>query len=109
MQVAGFARSTEGESMQYLVAGILKPGSDERLIALHNEFNEHLSQETTKISLFGLLRDKESKRTGYLAFINADSFAEAEAFLHQSPFFQNDLYERVEVAEFLPEVGELVK
>ena len=109
MQVAAIARSTEGESMQYLVAGILKPGSEERLIALRNEFNEHLSQQTDKVSLFGLLRDKDGKRTGYLAFINADSFGEAEAFLHQSPFFQNDLYERVEVAEFLSEVGELAE
>ena len=92
--------------MQYLVAGILKPDSDGRLIALHNEFNEHLSQQTPKLSLFGVLRDKQGKRTGYLAFINADSFGEAEAFLEASPFFQNDLYERVEVAEFSSEVGE---
>lgn len=95
--------------MQYLVAGILKPGSEERLIALRNEFNEHLSQQTDKVSLFGLLRDKAGRRTGYLAFINADSFAEAEAFLQRSPVFQNDLYERVEVAEFLSEVGELAE
>ena len=95
--------------MQYLIAGILRPGSEERLIALRNEFNEHLSQQTTKISLLGLLRGKDGKRTGYLAFINVDSFEEAEAFLQQSPFFQNDLYERVEVAEFLSEVGELAQ
>lgn len=95
--------------MQYLVAGILKPGSEERLVALRNEFNEHLSQQPEKVSLFGLLRDKEGRRTGYLAFINADSFREAEVFLEQSPFFQDDLYERVEVAEFLPEVGELAE
>ena len=74
--------------MQYVVEGILKSGSEERLIALHNEFNEHLSQQTDKVSLFGLLRDKEGRRSGYLAVINADSFGEAEAFLEQSPFFQ---------------------
>jgi uncharacterized protein YciI len=95
--------------MQYLVAGIFKPGSDERVIALRNEFNEHLSQQTPKISLFGVLRDKHGKRTGYLAFISADSFREAEAYLERSPFFQNDLYERVEVAEFSSEVGELAE
>ena len=45
--------------------------------------------------------------SGCCSFITADSFDEAETFLKQSPFFQNDLYERVEVAEFSPEVGDL--
>ena len=93
--------------MHYLVAGILKPGSDDRLIALHEEFNDHLGQSARKISLFGLLRDKAGTRRGYLAFIEGESFDDAEAFLRQSPFYANDLYERVEVAEFSPEVGKL--
>lgn len=91
--------------MQYLVAGILKPGNNDRLVALHDEFNDHLGQAADRISLFGLLRDKSGQRSGYLAFIEADSFDQAENFLKQSPFYQNDLYERVEVAEFTPEVG----
>ena len=95
--------------MQYLVAGMLKPASDEQLIALHDEFNDHLGQAAGKISLFGLLRDRSGQRAGYLAFIEAESFDEAEAFLKQSPFYQNKLYDRVEVAEFTPEVGELEK
>jgi uncharacterized protein YciI len=92
--------------MHYLVAGILKPGANERLIALRDEWNEHLAQPNRKISLFGLLRDKSGKRSGYLAFIEAKDFEDAEAFLKQSPFYQNELYERVEVAEFTPEVGD---
>jgi uncharacterized protein YciI len=93
--------------MHYLVAGILKPGSDDRLIALHDEFNEHLGQSSRKISLFGLLRDKAGARRGYLAFIEGESFEDAETFLKDSPFYENDLYERVEIAEFSPEVGSL--
>ena len=93
--------------MQYLVAGILKPGSNDQLLALHEEFNDHLGQSAGKISLFGLLRDKNGQRTGYLAFIEAKDFEEAEKFLKESPFYQNDLYARVEVAEFTPEVGSL--
>jgi len=53
----------------------------------------------------GGCRGKDGKRRGYLAIIEADSFEEAEAWLDQSPFYANDLYERVEVAEFAPEVG----
>jgi uncharacterized protein YciI len=92
--------------MHYLVAGILKPGSDQKLMALHDEFNDHLGQSSHKISLFGLLRSRDGKRAGYLAFIKAKDFDDAEAFLKESPFYENDLYERVEVAEFTPEVGD---
>ena len=81
--------------MQYLVAGILKRCNNDRLIALHDEFNDHLGQSAGKISLFGLLRDRSGQRSGYLAFIEAENFDEAEDFLKQSPFYQNDLYERV--------------
>jgi uncharacterized protein YciI len=93
------------ESMLYLLAGILKAGSEDHLIALRNEFNEHLSQPFRKISLFGLLRGRDGMRKGYLALIEADSFEDAETYLKESPFYQEQLYERVEVAEFIPEVG----
>ena len=91
--------------MLFLVAGLLKDGTEQRLIDLRNEWNEHLSQPNRRISLFGALRDRDGKRAGYLAFLDADSFDDAEGFLQQSPFYQNDLYERVEVAEFTPQVG----
>lgn len=93
--------------MLYLVAGILKPGSEEQLIKFRNEFSEHLAQPFRKIALAGALHGKDGKRQGYLAFIEAESFADAEAYLDESPLFQNDLYERVEVAEFRAEVGYL--
>jgi uncharacterized protein YciI len=91
--------------MQFLIAGILKPGVEDRLLALHDEFNEHLAQPYRTIALAGALRGKDGKRKGYLAIIDADTFEEAEEWLKQSPFYANDLYERVEVAEFAPEVG----
>jgi uncharacterized protein YciI len=89
--------------MLFLVAGILKSGVEERLLELHNEFNEQLSQ--SEIKLAGLLRDKDGRRKGYLALLEAKDFEGAESFLRRSPIYQNDLYERVEVAEFNPEVG----
>jgi hypothetical protein len=39
--------------MQYLVAGILKSDVENSLLALHNEFNEHLAQPYRKIALAG--------------------------------------------------------
>ena len=91
--------------MLYLVAGILKPGSDDQLIELHDEFNEHLSQPFRKISLAGVLRGKDRKRTGYVAVIEAESYDDAESFLKQSPLYERGLYDRVEVAEFEAVVG----
>ena len=93
--------------MLFLVAGILKPGSADQLLALQGAFNEHLSQPLRRIALAGLLRDKDGERTGYLAFVEAKDFADAEDYLHQSPFYRSDLYERVQVAEFNPQVGSL--
>lgn len=93
--------------MHYLVAGILKPGTNDQLVALRDEWNEHLTQSNIKISLFGLLRGRGGERAGYIAFIEAENFDAAEAYMRQSPFYQNDLYERFEVAEFTPEVGSL--
>jgi uncharacterized protein YciI len=95
------------EAMLFLMAGILKQGVDQRLIELRNEWNEHLAQPNRKISLFGALRDKDGHRIGYLAILECGSFEDAESYLRQSPFFQHDLYERVQVAEFNPEIGSL--
>jgi uncharacterized protein YciI len=91
--------------MQFLVAGILKPDMEERMLALHNEFNEHLAQPYRTIALAGALRGKDGKRKGYMAIIEAADFEDAEAWLKQSPFYANGLYERAEVAVFAPEVG----
>ena len=91
--------------MLFLVAGVLKQGVEPRMIELRNEWNEHLSQTNRRISLFGALRDKDGRRAGYLALLDAGGFDEAESFLRESPFYENDLYERVEVAEFIPQMG----
>ena len=93
--------------MLYLVAGVLKDGSEEKLIALRDEFNQHLSQPFRTISLAGLLRDREGKRKGYVAIIEATDFDDAEAYLKQSPFYSEGLYERTEVAAFDAEIGTL--
>jgi uncharacterized protein YciI len=91
--------------MLFMIQGILKAGSEEQLLALHNEFNEHLSQPFRTLAAAGVLRDPEGKRRGYLGFLEADNFADAERWLHESPFYQEGLYERVDVFEFNVEVG----
>jgi uncharacterized protein YciI len=95
--------------MLFVVAGILKPNVEERMISLRDEWSEHLSQPFRRISLAGLMRSKEGQRRGYLIFFEAKDFDDAEAYLRQSPFYQNNLYERVDVAEFNAQIGNIEK
>ncbi len=93
--------------MLFMVAGYLKPGAEEQLIKFRNEFNEHLAQPFRSLSAAGVLRDGAGKRRGYMAFLEAENIAEAEGYLHQSPFYQEGLYERVDVFQYDVEVGQL--
>ena len=93
--------------MLFAIAGYLKPGAEARLIEFHDEFNQHLSQPFRNLVAAGLLRNRERQRCGYLGFFEADSFEEAERFLHESPYFEEGLYERAEVFEYLGEIGEI--
>lgn len=91
--------------MLFMVAGYLKPDAEEQLINFHEEFNEHLSQRPLVAG--GALRDRAGRRKGYMGFIDADSIEEADRFLQQSPFFQEGLYERVEIYRYEVEVGQV--
>jgi uncharacterized protein YciI len=93
--------------MLFIVMGILKPDSEERLPGLQAAFNEHLAQPFRRIRLGGPLRGAGGDRIGYMVLMEAAAYAEAEAFLDQSPLFQADLYARVEVAQYDIEVGNL--
>jgi uncharacterized protein YciI len=91
--------------MLFMVAGYLKDGAEEQLINVRNEFNEHLSQEPLVAA--GALRDRDGRRKGYLGFIEADSIEGAEKFLHESPIYQERLYDRIEVFRYDVEVGQV--
>lgn len=91
--------------MLFMVAGYLKPGAEEQLINFRHEFSEHLAQRP--LIAGGALRDREGRHRGYMGFIEAESIEGADRFLSQSPFFQEGLYERVEVFCFEVEVGQI--
>lgn len=91
--------------MLFMVAGYLKPGTEEQLINFRNEFNEHLEQ--APLIAGGALRDRDGRRKGYMGFVEAETIEDATRFLDQSPFFQEGLYERVEVFRYDVEVGQV--
>ena len=101
----GFA--SKGTAMLFMIVGFLKPDVEDRLIALHNEFNEHLAQPYRPIAAAGVLRDADGKRCGYLAFLEADSIQEARDFHDRSPLYTEALLERSEVLQYDVQIGEI--
>jgi uncharacterized protein YciI len=92
--------------MLFMVAGYFKEGAEAQLIKFRDEFNEQLSQPSPPLIAAGALRDEDGKRRGYMGFLEAASIDDARAFIERSPFYRENLYERVEVLEYALEVGE---
>jgi uncharacterized protein YciI len=93
--------------MLFALIGLLKPDVRQEQLPDSDAVNEHLAQPFRRTHLAGFLRHDDGNRAGLMMLIEADTFAEAEGFLRQSPFFKADLYERVEVLEYTLEVGRL--
>ena len=93
--------------MLFALIGLLKPNVRKDQLPDPDAVNEHLSQPFRRTHLAGFLCRDGGHRAGLMMLVEANGFAEAERFLHQSPFFKADLYERVEVLEYALEVGRL--
>lgn len=93
--------------MIFAVSGLFK----ERIPPHRGDFeaaiNEHLGQPLLHIVNAGYLHDAAGKRIGVLALLDVPSFAQAQAFLDDSPFQRDGDYDRVQVAEYRVEVGRL--
>ena len=93
--------------MLFMIVGYLRSGAEDQLIEFRNEFSEHLAQPSPNIAAIGVLRDRDGRRRGYMGFLETDSFDNAERFLKDSPFYQENLYERIDVFEYDVEVGKV--
>jgi uncharacterized protein YciI len=93
--------------MLFTVTGFFKPGVDTAPGALQTDFNEHLGQPNLNIRLAGPLLDEHGAKIGFMGLVETETFEQAEAYLRDSPYFQADLYDRTEVAEFNVQVGRL--
>jgi uncharacterized protein YciI len=97
--------STKDQGMLFLFVGFLKPHTEQQVLALRDEFNEHLAQPFPRIALGGVLRDEEGRKIGYAAVIEAEDLTAVTDYLERSPFQQNGLYDVARVAEFNQELG----
>jgi uncharacterized protein YciI len=91
--------------MLYVVAGYFKPGVDPEPAALQDDFNEHLAQTNLRIRAAGPLRDRDGKRIGFMGLVETEGFDRAQAFIDESPYAKAGLYDRIEVAQYVNEVG----
>ncbi len=91
--------------MLFAVMGFFGATADTEPATLQPALNEHLGQPLLQIRLAGPLRDRDGRRVGMMVCIEAATFADAERYLHESPYFEAGLYDRVQVVEFDLEVG----
>lgn len=91
--------------MLFALMGFFRPDVEAPPQALQADFNEHLSQPFRRVRLAGPVQDRNGRRIGWMALIESDTFDQAEAYLHESPYFAAHLYERIEVGQYAPEVG----
>jgi uncharacterized protein YciI len=93
--------------MLYAVKTRFRPETEERRAALSAEFSDHIRQPLLHIRLIGALVDETGLRHGILMLMEADDRERVQAFLDQSPFTREGLYERFEIDELLIEAGSL--
>ena len=93
--------------MIFSVIGILKSPAAKVAAGISVEINEHLAQPFQKLISAGYLQDQSGERVGVLAILEAESIEKARSYVGSGPFKKQDLYDRLIVAEYVPEVGHL--
>ena len=93
--------------MQFAVAAILKPGTEQELIQHSNEFNEQIGPNGEDVRLAGALLDQAGKKVGYLAILEGETIEEVRDWVDESPIYRADLYDRLDVFQYQVEVGRL--
>ncbi len=93
--------------MLYAISGWFRVNSEAQRQAIHEEFNEHLSQRHPRLRLGGVLRDESGGRAGVLILLEADDKKQAQKFVDSSPYTRAGLYERIDLTALDIEVGSL--
>jgi uncharacterized protein YciI len=91
----------------FAMIGYLKADAEDRLIDYSVEVSEYLAQPARNIVVAGALRDHNRHRIGYMAFVEAESFEAANAYMRESPYYQAGLYERWEVLQYEVQIGRI--
>ena len=93
--------------MQFAVAAILKPGSEQELIKHSDELNEQIGPNGEDVRLAGALLGPQGEKVGYLAILDGDTIGQVRDWIGESPIYRDKLYERLDVFQYQIEVGRL--
>jgi hypothetical protein len=93
--------------MQFAVAAILKPGTEQELIKHSAEFNEQIGPNGEDVRLPGALLDEAGRKVGYLAILDGDTIGQVRDWVDESPIYRAGLYDRLDVFQYQVEVGRL--
>jgi uncharacterized protein YciI len=70
-----------------------------------DDWNEHLGASANGLHLAGKLTSSDNTVLGWVIVLEADSFEQAEHFLHRSPYWLAGLYSHYEISKIQIEVG----
>jgi uncharacterized protein YciI len=93
--------------MLYAVKARFRPETEEQRKALSAEFSQHIGQPLLHIRLLGALLDGNGRRSGLLMLMEADGREQVQAFLDQSPYSRDRLYDELDIEELQIEAGSL--
>ena len=82
--------------MLSMIVSVLKRGAEEQIVHYSNDFNEHVGLSGSALRMLAVLRDEQGMRIGYMALYEG-GVSDAACWLAQSPFYQAELYEQVNV------------
>ena len=72
--------------MLFLFTGFLKPHTEQQVLALRDEFNEHLAQPFPTIVFGGVLRDKHGRKSAIQRFWKLTTSLPSTPIWHAAPF-----------------------
>ena len=93
--------------MQFAIAAILKPRTEQDLIEHSDELNEQIGPNGEDVRLAGALLGPNGEMVGYLAILDGDTIGQVRVWIGESPIYRDKLYERLDLFQYQIEVGRL--
>lgn len=69
---------------------------------------KHVEQNLERYFIAGPIRDEGGATVGSLLIVKAESVDEARAFLKQDPYFSANIWESIEIHDFMPAAGDWI-
>ncbi|MEP2990494.1 MAG: YciI family protein [Parasphingorhabdus sp.] len=68
----------------------------------------HVEEHLENYFIAGPIKDNDGATVGSLLIVKADSADKARNFLEQDPYFSADIWESIEIHDFMPAAGDWI-